>query len=139
MTQGYISSQDNYNKRFNDVISDVPCSAQCVDDTATWDEDLETHWWQVLKCLELVGSRGYVLNQDPGKFQFCRKTVKFAGFHITEDRVEPLHKFLDSIAQFPPPRNKTDLHSFYGMVNQVAHYNQLRALVAPFDHCFQER
>ena len=35
MPQGYISSQDNYNKRFNDAIADVPRCARCVDDTAT--------------------------------------------------------------------------------------------------------
>ena len=62
-----------------------------------------------------------MLNQDPGKFQFCRRTVKFAGFLVKVDSVEPLQKFLGAIAKFPTLRNKTDQRSFNGMVNQVSH------------------
>ena len=132
MPQGYISSSDNYNKRFNDVIEEVPRRVRCVDDTAMWDLEMEEHWWRALRFLELVGSHGYVLNPNQEKFQFCRKEVRFAGYQVSENKVEPLKKFLDAIEEFPAPRNKSDLRSFYGLVNQVSHYNQLRALVAPF-------
>ena len=96
-----------------------------------WDDDLdmEKHWWRVIDYLELVGRNGIVLNGD--KFQFCEKTVDFAGFRISEDKLEPLPKYLQAIESFPTPTNISDVRSWFGLVNQVAHYAQLRNLVAP--------
>ena len=37
-----------------------------------------------------------------------------------------------AIQNFPQPRNITDVHSWFGLVNQAAHYDQLTALLAPF-------
>ena len=96
-----------------------------------WDDDLdmEKHWWRVIDYLELVGRNGIVLNGD--KFQFCEKTVDFAGFRISENKLEPLPKYLQAIESFPTLTNISDVRSWFGLVNQVAHYAQLRNLVAP--------
>ena len=79
--------------------------------------------------MALVGKHEIVLNGD--KFQFCEKVVDFAGFRISEQKVEPLPKYLESISTFPTPKNISDVRSWFGLVNQVAHYAQLRDIVAP--------
>ena len=100
-----------------------------TDDTVMWDSDLEEHWWRTIDFLEIVGRNGIVLNGD--KFQFCERTVDFAGFRVSDEKVEPLPKYLQAIETFPTPRNISDVRSWYGLVNQVAHDAQLRELVAP--------
>ena len=122
--QGYVSSTDGYCKRYDQVIESVARKAKVTDDTALWDTGLEEHWWRIIDYLELVGKNGIVLNGE--KFQFCEKTVDFAGFRVSSEKVEPLPKYLQAIETFPTPRNISDVRSWFGLVNQVAHYAQLR-------------
>ena len=77
--------------------------------------------------LALVRKHGIILNRD--KFQFCEKVVDFAGFRILEQKVEPLPKYLESISTFPTPKNISNVLLWFGLVNQVAHYAQLRDMV----------
>ena len=127
--QGYVSSTDGYCKRYDQVIEPVARKAKVTDDTALWDSGLEEHWWRIIDYLELVGKNGIVLNGE--KFQFCEKTVDFAGFRVSSEKVEPLPKYLKAIETFPTPRNISDVRSWFGLVNQVAHYAQLKELVMP--------
>ena len=127
--QGFLSSGDAYNKRFDFILMDFKDKERCVDDTIYWDVDLESHWWRTIEFLETVGNAGIILN--PKKFQFAQKDVKFAGFEITCSGVKPLQKYIDAIRTFPTPSCVTDVRAWYGLTNQVSHYAQLRELVAP--------
>ena len=128
--QGFISSGDGYNRRFDDLTAHMPRMERCVDDTLIHDADLEEHWWRAMDFMELCGKAGIVLN--PEKFQFSEPNVNFAGFRITMNSVEPLPKYLDAIRGFPTPKNIQDIRSWFGLVNQVSHYAQLRDMMSPF-------
>ena len=128
--QGFASSGDGYNRRMDDILCEYPRHKRCVDDNLCYDEDIEQHWWRVIDYLELMGKNGIIIN--PEKFQFCRKEVDFAGFRIKETRVEPLPKYYNAIRDFPTPRSTTDIRSWFSLVNQVAHYAQLRDMLEPF-------
>ena len=95
-----------------------------------WDSDLESHWWRMIDFLERLGNNGIILNPD--KFQFAKRTINFAGFQISDSQICPLGKFLNAIREFPTPSKITDVRSWFGLVNQVAHYNQLTNHIAPF-------
>ena len=125
-----MSSGDGYTHRYDKIIADVPRKTKCVDDTALWDESLNDHYWRMIDYLELVGSKGVILN--PLKFQFAQKEIDFAGFRITSDTVTPLPKYLDSIQSFPKPSRIADIRAWFGLVNQVSHYSKLTTLMAPF-------
>ena len=92
--------------------------------------DLEEHWWRVIDYLILCGKNAIILN--PLKFQFGRTTVDFAGFRVSESSIEPLPKYIDAIKDFPVPKSITDIRSWFGLVNQVANYAQLREMMRPF-------
>ena len=128
--QGFLSSGDGYNRRFAAILSDFQRTERCVDDTVFYDDDLRSHWWRTIAFLDTVGSAGVVLK--PEKFQFCRREVDFAGFRITEKSIEPLPKYIDAIRSFPIPQSITDIRSWFGLVNQVSNYAQLRDLMTPF-------
>ena len=129
---GYLSSGDGFSRRVDDIMGHILRMERCVDDSLLHDigEDMEGHWWRIIDFLELAGNTGIVMN--PEKFQFCQGTVDFAGFRISNSSVEPLPKYVDAILQFPTPKSTTDIRSWFGLVNQVAHYAQLRDMLEPF-------
>lgn len=128
--QGYLASGDAYTRRYDEIIVDTPRKTKCVDDTVLWDEKLVDHWWRMIDYLELMGRNGVVLN--PEKFQFAQSQIDFAGFTITNTEIKPQEKFLKAIRDFPPPKSVTDVRSWFGLVHQVSHYDQLTSLMAPF-------
>ena len=128
--QGFLSSGDGYNRRFDAILSDFPRKERCVDDTIHYDDDLEEHWWRTIDLLSLTGASGTVMN--PEKFQFAVREADFAGFHVGESSIEPLPKYLDAIRAFPTPKSTKDIRSWFGLVNQVSNYAQLRDTMALF-------
>ena len=125
-----MSSGDGYNRRYDEIISDFKRKERCVDDTVYYDNNLEEHWWRTIDFLSRVGASGIVLN--PEKFQFCQRAVNFAGFRVSEENIEPLPRYIDAIRSFPTPTNITDVKSWFGLVNQLSNYAQLRDVMAPF-------
>ena len=128
--QGFLSSGDGYNRRFDAVLSTFERKERCVDDTIHYDSDLEQHCWRTIDFLTRVGQAGIVLSPD--KFQFAERSVDFAGFRVSDSTIEPLPKYLDAIRDFPSPTSTTDIRSWFGLVNQVANYAQLRDIMEPF-------
>ena len=128
--QGFVSSGDGYNRRLDAIMSNFERKERCMDDTVHYDEDLEEHWWRTIDFLTCVGQAGIVLNPD--KFQFAEKTVNFAGFRMSETTIEPLPKYIDTIKDFPTSVSTTDIRSWFGLVNQVTNYSQLRGTMVPF-------
>ena len=60
-----------------------------------------------------------MLNEE--KFVFADPVVEFTGFKVNPESFSPLQRIISSIENFPSPRNITDIHSWFGMVNQVAY------------------
>ena len=46
--------------------------------------------------------------------------------------MEPVPKHLEAIQAYPTPQNITNIRSYFGLVNQVAHYSKLREMMEPF-------
>ncbi len=130
--QGFLSSGDGYNRRFEAILSDFDRKERCVDDTCHYDdlEDLEAHWWRTIDLLSTCGAAGVVFN--PEKFQFAQVDVEFAGFEVSEDRILPLSRYIEAIRSFPTPTSTTDIRSWFGLINQVANYAQLRDMLELF-------
>ena len=130
--QGFLSSGDGYNRRFEAILTDFDRKERCVDDTCHYDDldNLEAHWWRTIDFLSTVGAAGIVLNPD--KFQFAQKEIEFAGFKVSEDKILPLPKYMEAIRSFPTPSSTTDIRSWFGLINQVANYAQLRDTLEMF-------
>ena len=130
--QGYLSTGDAYNRRFDAILANFERKERVTDDTCHYDPitELEAHWWRTIDYLTTVGNAGIVLN--PEKLQFAQREVDFAGFRVTETSIEPLPKYLNAIVEFPTPTSTTDIRSWFGLVNQVSNYAQLRDTMAPF-------
>ena len=128
--QGYVSSGDGFNRRFDAILTDFQRKERVVDDTIHYDTDLEEHWWRTIDFLSTAGAAGVILNPD--KLQFAEREVDFAGFHVSETKIEPLPKYFNAIRDFPTPSSTHDIQSWFGLVHYVANYAQLRDMLAPF-------
>ena len=48
--QGFLTSGDGYNRRFDAVLASFERHERCVNDT---DSDLEQHWWRTIEFLHV--------------------------------------------------------------------------------------
>ena len=108
-----------------------------MDDTAIWAPDITTHFLQVGKFLDLCARNGIILNKE--KFQFCQDTVLFAGLKVSNSSVMPSDKLLDSIRNFPAPKDISGAHAWFGLVNQGAYAFAMTEEMAPFRHLLKPK
>ena len=87
---------------------------------------MEDHRWSTIKFKDTVANSGIVLNLE--KLQFCQKEMDIARFRIRENRVEPLPKYVEAIANFLSPGSISDVRAQFGLVQQVANYAKVRPL-----------
>ena len=127
---GFHASGDAYTRRFDDITNGFERVKRIVDDSIMWDDTIETSFWHTYDYLFLCSNNGIVFN--PEKFAFAEETVDFAGFQITPDSIRPPKRIIDAIRNFPTPKNLTDIHSWFGLVNQVAYTFAQTAALNPF-------
>ena len=128
--QGYVASGDGFTRRFDEITAHIPNKTKCVDDTLLWADSIDQAFWQTVQWLDTCGRNG--ITQNPDKFVFGKDTVEFAGFEISLTSVKPCSKVLQSIKDFPTPRNVTDIRSWFGLVNQVAYAFAVADHMRPF-------
>ena len=112
--QGYTSSGDAYNNRFDEITKEVKDSIRQVDDSLLWSGSVAQNFKDTCDYLTLLGRNGIL--QNPAKFQFCQKSVNWSGFVIGEDTVKPMPHLTAAIRSFPTPVNKTDMRSFMALM-----------------------
>ena len=135
--QGHLVSGDGYNERLDAITSEFRDHVRCVDDTAMWAPDISTHFLQVSKFLDLCARNGIILNKE--KFQFCQDTVLFAGLKVSKSSVMPSDKLLDSIKNFPVPKDISGARAWFGLVNQGAYAFAMTEEMAPFRHLLKPK
>ena len=128
--QGFLASGDGYTQRFDAIISEFENKVKCVDDTCMWAKSVEDAFFQTCQWLDLCARHGITLN--PKKFQFALDTVEFAGLTVTPHSIKPSQKFLDSIAQFPTPKDISGARAWFGLVNQGAYAFAVAKAMKPF-------
>ena len=65
-------------------------------------------------------------------FTFGADTVEFAGFEISPNDVRPSHRYMRAIIDFPPPKDLTDVRSWFGLINQVLYTFSMSERMLPF-------
>ena len=128
--QGYIASGDGYTRRYDEIVADITQKTKCIDDALLWADDIEDSFWRAVNWLDRTGKNGITLN--PTKFVFAADEVEFAGFEVTLDDVRPCEKYLQTIRDFPTPKNRTDIRSWFGLVNQVSYAFSMTQQMEPF-------
>ena len=127
---GVSSISDHYNRRMDEAFSGLTGYKKIVDDVVIYSRTKMDHIRDVRTFMERCEERGISLN--PKKLQLAQRSVKFAGFVISEDGYRPDPQLTSAISSFPVPKNISELRSFFGLVNQVASFvDDLSELLMP--------
>ena len=116
--QGFIAAGDGYSQRMDKIIGeDFINYKKCIDDSILWDTDIAANFSRICEFLTKCSSQGVIFN--PSEFQFAENTVRYLGFVINDSGIQPTSEFIQSILDFPTPRNITDVRSWFGAVGQI--------------------
>ena len=91
---------------------------QEVIDIIIYDDNELQHATHIRQFLQCCADKHIALN--PKECKFSQNKVTFAGFTLSADGYQVDHSITDVITKFPTPTNRTDLRSFFGLVNQLA-------------------
>ena len=111
-------------------MAQIPRMVRIVDDMCVFDQSIEEAFWHAWDVLETCAKNGIVLNKE--KFQFCSRTINFAGLTVTPNGVQPSEKILRAIKDFPPPNDLTQARAFFGLINQVQWAYANSSKMSPF-------
>ena len=114
---GLINSSDDFCQRTDSFLSGLKDTLKLVDDILTWASS-ENELKQRIKDI-LDRLRENKVTVSASKFVISRE-VKFAGFIFEGTKVKPDPARLESIDSFASPKDRTELKSFLGAVNQLS-------------------
>ena len=120
-TMGLTSAGDEYNRRTDAALSDIPRCEKIVDDILLFDATWTDHVDHVKEFLTRCRRAGITLN--PNKFAIGERQVNFAGYLIGADGIQADPDKIKAIRHFPKPSNITDLRSFLGLCEQLAGFS----------------
>ena len=127
---GISSINEHYNRRIDEAFVGMHNFRKIVDDKVIFDEDKSEHIKHVPQFLHRCEEKNITLNSD--KFRFCQTEITFAGFELSTEGYTISKDITDAIKKFPTPSSRTDLRSFFGLVNQLASStNELATVLAP--------
>ena len=115
---GISSISEHYDRRMAEAFTGLTGFRRIVDDIVIYDSDPQQHTTHVMQFLQRCADKHIALNFD--KCKFCQTEVTFAGFRLSAQGYQVDHSITDAISKFPKPSNRTDLRSFFGLVNQLS-------------------
>lgn len=86
-----------------------------IDDVVIFAKDLEEHDRKLTDVLNRF--RQYNLKLNPEKCHFMQAEVLYLGHKCSERGVEPDDKLIQSVINFPRPKNIKQVQSFHGLAN----------------------
>ena len=135
---GLVSSGDEYNRRGDAALGDIPQTCKVVDDILAYDASYSAHLQHVWDILQRCDEHGMTLNPD--KCSFATDNVEFCGFKIDRTGYTADGKKVRAIAEFPQPACITDLRSFLGLVNQLGDFSpDVSAAAEPLRHLLRPK
>ena len=127
---GICSISEHYDRRMAEAFVGLTGFRRIVDDIIIYDDNELQHATHVRQFLQRCADKQIALNPD--KCKFCQTKVTFAGFTLSVEGYQIDHSITDAITQFPTPTNRTDLRSFFGLVNQLSSStNAIASLLTP--------
>ena len=88
-----------------------------LDDVIVFSETPEEHLLRMHAVFDRL--REHSLKMKPSKCDVFKSDINYLAHHMSKKGVRPSKKYLESIAQYPPPDTYTKVKSFVGI---VGHY-----------------
>lgn len=103
---GFHVSGDAYTRRIDDITVDLSSQVvRYIGDSLLWDDNIADAFWHTFEYLKTCSENRIVFTKE--KFKFVEESIDFAGFNITTNEYKPLPEILETIKNFPTPKNIT--------------------------------
>ncbi len=104
----------------DEALSGFPRVAHLVDDCLIVSQDKAQHEEDVRRFLQRCRDQGIALNSK--KFVYAQEKVIFAGLQLSPEGSTIDPQLLQAIKDFPTPKDRTDVKSFFGLINQLGSF-----------------
>ena len=121
MPFGISSAPEHFQKRMNEILSDLPGVVCLIDDVLVYGSTEAEHDKHLQAVLEQIQSAGVTLNKE--KCEFSKTTIKFLGHIITPEGISPDPHKTTAVKNMKQPSNISELRRFLGMVNQLGKFS----------------
>ena len=101
-----------------EALADLSGFRRIVVDIVIYDSTINDHIAHVREVLQHCADKEIVLNLQ--KCIFGATEVTFTGFWLSQEGYQVDKSITDAISQFPKPTNRMELHSFFGLANQLS-------------------
>jgi hypothetical protein len=128
---GLNATGDEYNRRSDEAVGDLPKTVKVVDDLLVYEETFDEHVERVRNMLQRCRENQITVSSGR-KFAFARERVAWAGYVIGPHGISPDPAKLEASTKFLAPTNITEMRRFMGMVEQMAEFSpQISAAATP--------
>ena len=117
---GLNASSDEWCRRSHAVIQDIEGTLKIVDDILIKGTSLKELQERVTQVLSRCREHNVAISKK--KFKIGTH-MKFAGHLVSAEGVRPDPGTVAAIAQFPKPKDKTELRRFLGLANQLGSFH----------------
>ena len=121
MPFGISSAREHFQKRMNEILSDLPGALCLIDDILIYGSTQAEHDKNLQAVLERIQSAGVTLNKE--KCEFGKTTIKFLGHIISPEGISPDPQKTIAVKNMKQPSNVSELRRFLGMVNQLGKFS----------------
>ena len=115
MPQGMKNSAQTFQRYVDGLLRDLNFVYVYIDDICISSETEEEHEKHVDMLLARLYDGGLTIN--PAKCEFSKSEIDFLGYHINQNGIKPKADKVQTIIDFPLPKNISELKRFLGMVN----------------------
>ena len=119
VAMGMAMSGDEFCRKTDPIIEDVPLSTKIVDDILLQGKTMDELRQRIKDVLEKCRQYNIIISKR--KFTIGT-SIEFAGFCVSADGISPDPEKVKAIREFPTPNDITSLRSFLGLAQQLASF-----------------
>ena len=127
---GITSAPEVFQKRISQILENLKGVICLMDDILVFGTNQQEHDCRLEAVLGRLQEAGVTLNKE--KCLFSKRRIKFLGHVIDSHGISSDPDKVSAILNLKEPRNRTDIRSFLGMVNQQSKFvKELATLTEP--------
>lgn len=129
MPFGVTNGPATFQRFMNEVLEDCPNSLVYLDDILIHSESKEKHEKDIKRVLNKLREHKLIAKQS--KCEFFKNELEFLGFTISDKGIAPNNAKVETIQNWPKPKNEKDAMKFMGLCNYyrrfVANFSKISA------------
>ena len=117
MPFGYCNAPEAFVRYMSKVLKPLIDAGEVIvffDDILVATDSLEKHLIVLEKLFTVLAENHVELNLE--KCTFLKTKIKYLGYEVSENSIQPSDEHIRSIQSIPPPENQSQLHRFMGLV-----------------------